>query len=110
MGDERTRRLAENEAIFREVNETIEARAAEHGDGGHLYHFVCECSDAGCRDIVKLTVEEYEHVRACGDRFAVMAGHEDPRVERVVEEHPRFRVVEKFGEAGEVVRRLDPRT
>jgi hypothetical protein len=109
MDDDQTRRLAENEAIFRELNEAIQRAAATHGGGGHLYEFICECSDVACAAILRMTAEEYEHVRASGVRFAVMAGHEDQRVERVVEQHERFRVVEKLGPGASTVRQLDPR-
>jgi hypothetical protein len=109
-GDEHARRLAKNEALFREVNEAIERIASEHGDDPHLYEFLCECSDRGCTDPVRLTIREYEQVRAKGDRFAIVAGHEDTEVEAVVERFDRYVLVEKHGEASKVAVALDPRT
>ena len=41
--------------------------------------------------------------------FFVKPGHGRPELERVVEENERFAVGEKFGEAGEVAEKLDPR-
>jgi hypothetical protein len=42
---------------------------------------------------------EYEAAHAQRDRFVVAPGHEDERLERVVERNRRYLVVEKFGEA-----------
>jgi hypothetical protein len=39
----------------------------------------------------------------------VRPGHEIPDVERVVERHDEFVVVEKFGESPKAAIRLDPR-
>ena len=41
--------------------------------------------------------------------FSLKRGHGRPELERVVEENERFAVGEKFGEAGEVAEKLDPR-
>jgi hypothetical protein len=56
-----------------------------------------------------LTPAEYESVREHGDWFVVAPGHEDPRIEVVVEPFDGYVVVEKRGEAGEVARSTDPR-
>jgi uncharacterized membrane protein YeaQ/YmgE (transglycosylase-associated protein family) len=42
--------------------------------------------------------------------FSLTPGHGRPELERVVEENERFAVGEKFGEAGEVAEKLDPRS
>ena len=105
---DRAERAAKNEALFRDVNERIE----ELGDESYRAEptaFVCECSDPGCSEVVELTRREYEAVRAHGDRFAIVAGHELPDVERVVGHNARFAVVEKLGRAAEIARALDPR-
>lgn len=109
MGDERVRRLARNEALFREVNETVGRLAATHGTDAHRYEFLCECSDQRCVQLVALSLGEYEAVRAHGDRFAIVAGHEDAEIETVVEKHERFVVVEKVGEGAVIAHQLDPR-
>ena len=46
--DARETRLAQNETLFREVNEGIEELALTHTDDGHAYEFLCECSNADC--------------------------------------------------------------
>ena len=105
--DERHERAARNESIFRLANESI--GIAAHRFGSDIGQFVCECSRAVCTDMIELTLTEYESVRAHSDRFAVATGHDDPEVERVVEEHERFSVVEKFGDGSQIAHELDPR-
>ena len=53
----------------------------------------------------------YESVRAYPERFLVLAGHEEVDIERVVEAHGSWVVVEKRpGTPAEVARATDPRT
>jgi len=109
MADERALRLAQNEGIMRQVNERIGEIAESLGGDDHRYDFICECSRLGCVERISLTLDEYGHVRAEGDRFAIVAGHETPEVERVSEKHDHYWIVEKVGVAGEVAREMDPR-
>ena len=107
--DDRERRLAQNEALFREVNEKVEAIAALHGEDAHVYEFYCECSNADCTLQVPATLANYEAVRADATRFLVFPGHALPDIERVLERYEHYWVVEKTGEAASYVSRLDPR-
>jgi len=100
-------RVGENEAIFREVNETVAAAAASVT--GPI-EFLCECGQWSCAEGIALTLEQYERVRAEPDRFLVKPGHIRSEVEHVVEQHADYWVVEKFGEAGDVARMTDPRS
>jgi hypothetical protein len=99
--DARDARFAKNEALFREVNERI----AEVGERlqvlpeDELLDFRCECGRPECETSVPLTTAEYEHVRSDNDRFAVVPGHEDQEIERVVERTERYVVVDKLPEA-----------
>jgi hypothetical protein len=102
------RRVARNEALLREVNESIE-RGRWPGDDSVPFRFRCECASLDCTETIMLTRGEYEHVRNDGRRFAILAGHEAPAFESVVETHDGYVVVEKNDEAGEVAERLDPR-
>jgi hypothetical protein len=52
-------------------------------------------------------LEVYTAVRSEPTRFIVAPGHENLELERVVERHDRFFVVEKFGTAGRIAERLD---
>ena len=105
--DPAAQRAAQNEALFREANERIEEAA--QGFRAHALEALCECSNPECAETVRLKMEEYAAVRSHGDRFAMVSGHEDPQVERVVDRTDRFVVVEKIGEGGDVARDLDPR-
>ena len=99
---------ARTEALFRDVNERI-AETAERFDSEQA-EFMCECDDPGCTHRIEVSLEEYEHVREDGATFLLAPGHEDPEIERVVERHRRFSVVEKVQRAvAQTVRRLDPR-
>jgi hypothetical protein len=100
---------AQTEALFRDVNERI-AETAERFDASST-EFMCECADPACAERVEASLEQYENVREDGATFLLAPGHEDPQIERVVERHRRFNVVEKVERVvASTVRRLDPRT
>ena len=105
--DERSARLAANEAVFRAGNESIEKVMRGRSE---RTEFLCECGDPQCFQRVELSHEEYEAVRSHPARFFVAAGHEDLTAGGVVvEERGQWRVVEKRGEEREIVERSDPR-
>ena len=103
----RADRAARNEAAFRETNESINRIAGRFDSAEN--DFVCECADPSCAELVTLRLDEYEAVRSRGDRFFVVAGHDDPAIERVVERQDRFVVVEKIGPGAAIAEELDPR-
>ena len=105
--DARERRLAENEALFREVNERVQ-EAAARGEG--TYGFFCECANVDCTFRITLARQEYEAVRADPKQFVVLPDHYTPEVEDLVARHETHWIVRKEGEAGEYVERLDPRS
>ncbi|MDX6447815.1 MAG: hypothetical protein QOD08_278 [Gaiellaceae bacterium] len=110
MSDRSAERVARNDATFREANEHIAERADAYGVDG-LIPFICECAEETCTEIVRLTPDEYAHVRSDGAHFLNEHGHvasAGPHA-HVVEEHERYTIVEKVGRAGEIVRELDPR-
>jgi hypothetical protein len=104
-------RIAENEALFRDVNERIKditagQRAPDEGD---FWEFLCECGTDACVERIDLTLAEYEKLRSNPKHFAVVPGHELPAVERVVETSDRFLVLEKVGEGAKIAEDTDPR-
>ena len=106
--DERERRIARNEALFREVNEQI-ADTAERFESTES-EFVCECADSNCTHRVAASLEEYERIRSEPTHFLLAPGHEDERFERVVKRRAGHNVVEKVhARVAAVVRQLDPR-
>lgn len=108
--DERVQ-LAENENLFREINEHLEASVLVGSDGASAQRcsILCECADVGCTEMIDLSAGDYERVRSVATRFVIRPGHDEPGVERVLERHPTHWVVEKTGVAGEVAEELDPR-
>ena len=107
--DERERRLAQNEALFREVNERVETLADPLGpDVSH--EFLCECANADCTFRISLPLSVYESIRADPQQFVVLPLHYTPEVEDLVIEEDTYWVVRKTGEAGEYVEQLDPRS
>jgi hypothetical protein len=86
---------------MREVNERIEEVGQDLRvlpDGERL-EFRCECGRPACEEFISMSVSAYEHVRADNDRFAVVPGHEDTEIERVVERGEGYAIVDKRPEA-----------
>jgi hypothetical protein len=110
VSDVPAERVARNEAVFREANEHIRDAAITH-DVRARVPFLCECADEGCREIVRLSLEEYEAVRQDPRRFINAPDHhlQFTHAVRRVEQHDGYDVVEKIGVAGEVAEELDPR-
>ncbi len=104
-------RVARNDAIFREANESIGDAAREYGVQGPV-PFICECADSGCTAIIRLTLEEYERVRAQPTLFINARGHRAAAGAHVdvAEERDGYEVVKKLGEAAEVAEELDTRS
>lgn len=95
-------RAARNEALFREVNEKIAWLEQRHGITAPEPVFICECADDSCTEHLSVDPETYKRVRTHPRRFLVLPGHVHPELERVVETHPDYLIVEKTGAAGEV--------
>ena len=100
---------ARNEEIFRAINERIEEGAKQHGVE-QLLPFHCECATAACVETLGLPPGEYDRIASHPARFVVVPGHEDARVETVVESHSAYLVVEKTGEARAEIERDHPRS
>lgn len=98
----RFRQVAENERLLREANEEIEREAREEQRQRAArreemeVEFFCACGRADCDSTLLLTLADYEAAHAAPHRFIVAPGHEDPGVERIVERHDAYFVVEKL--------------
>jgi hypothetical protein len=100
--ERRAQRLAENEALAREVNERVgEVAASWYGEDEQL-EFVCECSLDDCSDRVRLRLAEYSHVRSSPLWFVLMPEHLVPEIERELERIGAYSVVEKVGAGRDV--------
>jgi len=102
---------ATNQTIFREMNEwTEEDGDARLGLARPMDTYLCECSDRRCSEPIRLTRVEYESVRTEATRFAIATNHENPEIDRIVEEFARYTTVDKFyAPAARIARATDPR-
>jgi hypothetical protein len=109
--DERARRIGENEALYRSINEKIEDLNASFGMVAESMAVVCECGQLECTQQIELPIPTYERVRSDPTLFVVLPGHELPDVETVVEKDSDFHVVRKDpGGPAELAAALDPRS
>ena len=103
-------RIARNNATFRDANEHIGAAAGIYGIDSPV-PFICECGDARCSEIVRLTLEEYDEVRADSRHFLHVPGHEDAAgAAQIVARRDDYVIVEKLGRAGDIAEALDERS
>lgn len=110
----REERVAENETRFRRANEALLDKWDELELGReHATMFICECGDTRCTDVIRMTTDEYEAVRADANTFAVVPGHDDRPTEEIVEgvvtENDRFTVVKKREPYRTATEATDPR-
>lgn len=108
--DRREQRVAENELLFRRVNEQIQTLDNRLGVSvSEPQRFLCECGDPDCTDRIELTTREYARIHDDPATFVIVDGHDDPSVETVIERHDRFAVVRKDeGGPAEYVRDRSP--
>jgi hypothetical protein len=92
--DLRDGRYAANEAAYRRVNEHIRSYK-ERPDHREPMTFMCECAEGACIDPIHVSLDEYRRVRDHPRRFIVAPDHNAPEMERVVERHHHYWVVEK---------------
>ena len=108
--DDWRREEAKNQFRFRDFNEWISESNGRMGIHQPLHEYICECSDATCRQPIDLSNEEYEEIRSNSNRFAIAPNHEDPELDRVLSQHPRYTTIEKLpGEAARLAVASDPR-
>src|SRR2546430_2064397 len=100
----RDERAANNQMLFRDVNE----RVKELNEGFTLFtplgEWICECANDTCTERVEMSAAEYEKIRSKGTRFFVAPSDEHvwPDVELVTERTERYWILEKVGQAGEL--------
>jgi hypothetical protein len=83
--------------LFREVNERVVevSRQAVEGE----IEILCECGEDPCLAQITISVSAYDTVRTASTRFVVAPGHQNEKLERVVETHSEYMVVEKLYDA-----------
>ncbi len=93
-GDLRRERLVENEERLRRANELVDA--GRHAElRGRQELFLCECSNPDCTATLELHWDEYREIREHAHQFVIRPGHATAEVERIVEQHDGYVVVEK---------------
>ncbi len=118
------RRLAENEVLFRQLNEQIQQGFDEtnrlakednqpeykisHGPDDRPLHFFCECSDENCRQRVLVNHHEYNKIHKRRDHFVIIPGHEHETIEHVVRREKEFYVIEKLSPPPKKAKKLNP--
>jgi len=108
---ERARNIGVNEALFRAVNEQIESLNNHHLRGPGDMQIVCECGNPQCVERLPVSTEEYERARKDARRFLVAPGHVEPDYEVVLEEHPKYHIIEKIhAEPEQIAEATDPRS
>jgi hypothetical protein len=106
------RRKAANEAVFRNVNERIEALQHSFAVAEREpLQMICECDRLDCMDRVSVGVEAYELIRSRPDEFIVSPGHEDAQVDEVIGVTSGYLIVrKKQGDPRDVAVETDPRS
>jgi hypothetical protein len=86
-----------NEESFRQYNNRrMQQEPVDSDDDEERIPFLCECGDFTCVQALVMTAAEFADAHAAADRFVVLPGHVFDDVERVVEHHGGFEVVEKL--------------
>lgn len=104
--DARRTRAAQNQSLFRDVNERIAALSSQYAQELATNGYICECLNMSCAESVQLAHDEYARMRQDDNRFFVVPGHEDPEVETVVEATDRYLVVKKLGVEADLAEEL----
>lgn len=102
VDEEQVRRVALNEARFREMNDRqVGGVATFHGsEAPFQLHVMCECAVSECSETIELDAGAYRHVRSNPRWFVVRPDHVLPQVETRVEEHGAYWIVEKHQGTG----------
>jgi hypothetical protein len=109
--EDRLRRVGENEALYRLVNERIQALSAGVITRTGEFGVICECAALDCKTQIMISPKVYEQARANSDHFIVVRGHEINELETLVEDHGSFIVIAKTPqEAKQIAEEMDPRT
>lgn len=86
----RADRIVQTERFFRAINDEI-ARL----DGHSPTTFLCECGNPACAEAIELPTLALQHLHAEQGLFVVLAGHEIPDVESVVDRADGYLIVRK---------------
>jgi hypothetical protein len=92
---ERERRIGENEALFRSVNDQVRRLNATLSTLNDSMAIVCECADDRCLERIEIRLETYGVVHDDPTQFVVKPGHDAVEAEHVVAKRDDYWVVRK---------------
>jgi hypothetical protein len=95
-------RNARTQVLYREVNNHIKTLQGSFRRRPTIV-VMCECG-RGCSLQVEVPTTEYARVRAESTYFLVTPEHQAPEVDRLVEDHGSWLLVEAVGAAAEIAR------
>jgi hypothetical protein len=115
------RHKADNEAIFRELNQRLQkgvdesnAIAAEEGqppldfDADASLRFFCECADENCQARIILSPNMYNEIHKDSRNFIIVPGHQVDEIEDVTTKDEAYWIVTKHEEPPEKSDTLHP--
>jgi hypothetical protein len=94
-GSQREARAAQNELVFRAVNEQIVKMTDRFRAQPSDIDIVCECADTACAGTIRIDAAEFGEIKHAEGTFLVLPGHEDESIEEVVTRHENYVVVWK---------------
>jgi hypothetical protein len=92
---EREARAAQNELVFRTVNERIVKISDRFRADIAEIDIVCECADTGCVGTIRIDTDDFLTIERREGSFLVLPGHEDESVEEVVKRTDKYVIVWK---------------
>jgi len=101
---DRELRAAQNQMLFRSVNDRILELGEKLGSDLQELDFACECADNTCIEKITLTAHAFGEIEENENQFIVLRGHVDPEVEDTIAEHDGFLIVSKRGAGAEFVK------
>jgi len=107
--EERQRRAAHNQLLFRSVNEQIIGMTENFRSDLSDLDLVCECWSPSCTGTIRCRLEDFEQLDRTGNMFIVLPGHEDLGVEDVVDASNGYVVVRKRDLAARIVEQAQDR-
>jgi hypothetical protein len=89
--------IKRNNEVFRQANEGIRQAVERYDHRLELIPFLCECPVEDCVEVISLTQEDYEAVRADPNHYVTAVGHEgaEAPIGHVVSRNDGYVVVEK---------------
>ena len=103
--EERERRAAHNELLFREVNEQIVNLTGRFQAQLSELDLVCECADPSCTEPIRLGLDEFGRIDRVQNAFLVIGGHHDDQVDDVIDQRDGYVIVRKRNLAARIVER-----